>query len=212
MIYQQLIEDNFRSSIQLMEAALTACRAPLAAAIRKAIGLIEKGGTLYFAGNGGSAADANHIASELIGAFEHYNTPLPACSFTTDVATLTSVANDFSFDRIFLQQVQALVRPNDQLWVISTSGESTNLFHAAAWAREKKISTVGLLGKHGGKLANQVDYPIIVPGNNTQRIQEVHILVLHTLASALKRHFPNGVGIIDASDLPEAEVSESPAD
>jgi D-sedoheptulose 7-phosphate isomerase len=114
-------------------------------------------------------------------------------AFTTDVAILTSVANDFSFNRVFLQQVQALVRPGDQIWLVSTSGESVNLFHVAAWAREKKISTVGLLGKKGGKVASQVNYPIVVPGDNTQRIQEVHIVMLHTLASVLKRHFPEGV-------------------
>ncbi len=194
-VYDQLIEDSFRASTSHIEAALTACRGPIAAAIRKAISVIENGGTLYFAGNGGSAADANHIASELVGAYEHYTAPLPAISFTTDVATLTSVANDFSFDRIFLQQVRGLVRPGDQLWAISTSGESMNLFHAAAWAREQGISTVGLLGRNGGRIAGQVDFPIVVPGDNTQRIQEVHILILHTLASALKHQFPNGVGV-----------------
>ena len=164
-----------------------------ASAIEKAISVYENGGTLFFAGNGGSAADANHIASELVGAFEDIDTPLPALSFTTDVATLTSVANDFSFDRIFLQQVRAVVRPQDQLWVISTSGKSMNLYHAASWARENGISTVGLLGKDGGMIAEKVDFPIVVPGNNTQRIQEVHILILHTLASALKRNFPDGI-------------------
>lgn len=176
-----------------MQASLAACREPLSGAIQKAIGIYEGGGTLFFAGNGGSAADANHIASELVGAFEEITTPLPALSFTTDVATLTSIANDFSFDRIFLQQVQAVVRPGDQLWVISTSGKSMNLFHAASWAREQGISTVGLLGKDGGVIADQVDFPIIVPADSTQRIQEVHILVLHTLASVLKRHFAEGV-------------------
>jgi len=196
MEYQQLLEENFRSSVEHIEAALIACRAPMASAIRKAISLMENGGTLYFAGNGGSAADANHVASELVGAYEHYTAPLPAVSFTTDVATLTSVANDFSFDRVFLQQVRALVRRGDMLWVISTSGDSMNLFYAAAWAREQKICTVGLLGRHGGKIKGQVDYPIVVPGDNTQRIQEVHILILHTLASALKRRFPDGAPML----------------
>lgn len=193
MEYQQLIEETFRSSVEHFETALTTCRSPLAGAIRKAISLMERGGTLYFAGNGGSAADASHVASELVGAFEHYAAPLPAVALTTDTAILTSVGNDFSFDRIFLQQVRAVVKPGDQLWVISTSGNSMNLFYAAAWAREQKISTVGLLGRHGGKIQNQVDYPIVVPGDNTQRIQEVHILVLHILASALKRRFPEGI-------------------
>lgn len=193
MEYQRLIEENFRSSIGHMEAALTACQGPLASAIRKAIAILEAGGTLYFAGNGGSAADASHIAAELIGSFEHYTAPLPAVSLSTDTSVLTSIGNDFSFDRVFLQQTRALVRPGDQLWLISTSGESMNLFHAAAWAREKKISTVGLLGKWGGRVASQVDYPVIVPGESAQRIQEIHIVILHILASALKRKFPDGI-------------------
>ncbi len=213
MEYQQLIEDMFRSSIAHTEAALTACWPPLSGAIRKSIALIEQGGTLYFAGNGGSAADASHVAAELVGSFEHYSAPLPAVSLTTDTAVLTSVANDFSFDRIFLQQVRALVRPDDQLWLISTSGESMNLFYAAAWAREQEISTVGLLGKHGGRIASQVSYPIIVPGNSTQRIQEVHILILHTLASALKQRFPNGApraGNVEGPGLSEEDsIDES---
>lgn len=193
MTNYDMIEEIFKSSMDYIEDSLSKCAVSLDEAIEKSIAIYEGGGTIFFAGNGGSAADANHIASELVGAFEEITTPLPAVSFTTDVATLTSVANDFSFDRIFLQQVQAIVRPGDQLWAISTSGQSMNLFHATAWTREQGISTVGLLGKDGGKIAGQVDIPIVVPGENTQRIQEVHILILHTLASALKRRFPNGI-------------------
>jgi D-sedoheptulose 7-phosphate isomerase len=193
MQYEDLIEETFLSCKAYVESALPACRAMLAEAIGKSISILESGGTLYFAGNGGSAADCSHIASELVGAFEKIATPLPAIAFTTDVAILTSVANDFSFDRVFLQQVQALVRPSDQLWLLSTSGESGNLLRAAIWAREHGISTVGLLGKNGGKLASQVDFPVIVPGDNTQRIQEVHILMLHTLAAALKHRFAQGI-------------------
>jgi D-sedoheptulose 7-phosphate isomerase len=215
MEYQQLIEDTFRSSVEHIETALTACRSPLAGAIRKAITLVERGGTLFFAGNGGSAADASHAASELIGSFEHYTAPIPALALTTDTAIITSIANDFSFDHVFLQQVRALVKPGDQLWVISTSGHSMNLFYAAAWAREQKVSTVGLLGRRGGRILNQVDYPIVIPGDNTQRIQEVHILILHTLASALKRKFPEGVNLPTesiASEAPETTETSKESD
>lgn len=193
MEYYDLIEDIFRSSVTHIETALSACRTPLAAALRKSSSIIEHGGTLYFAGNGGSAADASHAASELVGAFENYTAPLPAISLSSDISLITSVGNDFSFEKIFLQQVRALVKRNDLLWLISTSGNSMNLFHAAAWARENKVSTVGLLGRKGGRLATQVDYPLIVPGDNTQRIQEVHTIILHILASALKRAFPDGI-------------------
>lgn len=197
MPYEEIIREQFSSSISTIEASLAACTEPLKGAIAKAAEVMQDGGTLFFAGNGGSAADANHIASELVGAFEECAAPLPAISFTTDVPTLTSVANDFSFERVFLQQVRALMHPGDQLWAISTSGRSMNLFHAVAWAREQGISTVGLLGRDGGSIAAQVDFPIVVPGDNTQRIQEVHILLLHILASALKRRFPEGVRVSD---------------
>ena len=193
MQIDQLIETNFKACTTYVEAALVACRGVIIQAIEESARLIENGGTLYFAGNGGSASDCSHVASELVGAFEQIASPLPAVAFTTDVAILTSVANDFSFNSIFLQQVRALMHKGDQLWLVSTSGESMNLFYAAAWAREQGISTVGLLGKGGGKLSTQVDFPIVVPGENTQRIQEVHILILHTLASALKHRFPYGV-------------------
>lgn len=202
MEYQDLIEETFRSSINHMEAALTACQDPFASAIHKAVTIIENGGTLFFAGNGGSAADACHIASELVGAYEHYTAPLPAISLVTDISSLTSISNDFSFERTILQQARALVRPRDQIWLISTSGESMNLFHTAAWARDRKISTVALLGKRGGRIASQVDYPIVVPGENTQRIQEVHEVLLHILASALKRRFPEGLPWQSAKQQP----------
>ena len=193
MDYSQLIDDTFSSCRACIENALNMCMEALPSAIDESVRALENGGTLYFAGNGGSAADCSHIASELVGAFESCVAPLPAVAITTDTAILTSVGNDFSFDTIFLRQVQALARPTDLLWLISTSGESTNLVLAAEWAGQHQVKTIGLLGKTGGKVASLVDIPIIVPGDNTQRIQEVHILILHILASALKRRFPDGV-------------------
>ena len=193
MAYRELIEQNFSDSLKAISDSLDGIAPSLEAAIESAIRSYENGGTLFFAGNGGSAADACHIASELVGSFENYSAPLPAISLATDVAILTSVANDYSFENIFLQQAKALARPGDQIWLISTSGESANVLEVAKWARDAGIATVGLLGKGGGTMASQVDIPIVVTGENPQRIQEVHILVLHTLASALKRKFPNGI-------------------
>ncbi|MFH1676050.1 MAG: SIS domain-containing protein, partial [bacterium] len=106
---------------------------------------------------------------------------------------MTSIANDLSFDKVFLQQARGLLRPGDLFWVISTSGNSKNLTEAVEWANKNGISTVGLLGKDGGRLAPIVEIPIIVQGENTQRIQEVHIIVLHILASALKTRYKNGL-------------------
>jgi D-sedoheptulose 7-phosphate isomerase len=193
MDYSPMIDETFRSCQAYVEQALNACRTDLVRAIEESIASLGYGGTLFFAGNGGSAADCSHIASELVGSFESITAPLPAISLTTDVAILTSVGNDYSFNSIFIQQVKALVKPNDLLWAISTSGESANLLLACEWAKTRKIKTIGLLGKNGGKLSSIVDSSIIVPGDNTQRIQEVHILILHILASALKRKFPDGI-------------------
>ncbi len=188
-----LIETNFRSCGQYIQSALAQCGPALAAAMEKSISVVESGGTLFFAGNGGSAADCSHVVGELVGAFETCRTPLPAIALTTDTTVLTSVANDFFFDRVFIQQAEALVRPGDMLWLVSTSGESANLLLVASWAKDKGIATAGLTGKSGGGLALAVDYPIVAPGDNTQRIQEVHILMLHTLASALKHRFADGI-------------------
>lgn len=193
MSYTDLIRSNFEASSELIIRSIAACSDSLENAINVSIKAYESGGTLFFAGNGGSAADACHIASELVGSFESNDAPLPAISLATDVAILTSVANDFSFQSIFLQQARAMAKRGDLIWLISTSGQSDNIFQVAAWAREKGIGTVGLLGRDGGRIASQVEIPIIVPGKNTQRIQEVHILILHTLASALKARFPEGI-------------------
>ncbi|HEX9746188.1 MAG TPA: SIS domain-containing protein [bacterium] len=193
MKFEELIRANFTGSAEAINVAYENCAEKLGDAIEASIGIYENHGTIFFAGNGGSAADACHIASELVGAFEDIQAPLPALSFATDVAILTSVSNDYSFTNIFTQQAKALMKKGDQLWVISTSGNSPNILDTARWAKSEGINTVGLLGRDGGKVAESVDIAIIVPSENTQRIQEVQILILHTLASALKRKFPDGL-------------------
>ena len=142
---------------------------------------IKKGGKILFCGNGGSAADAQHLAAEfLIRLRPHVNRkPIPAISLAQDTSTLTACGNDYSFDDIFLRPFQALAKKNDILICISTSGNSKNILKVLKYARSKKISTMGFLGGTGGKCKNFCDIKLMVPSDNTARIQECHIFLAH---------------------------------
>jgi len=134
---------------------------------------------LMLCGNGGSAADAQHIAAEFVNRFEIERPPLPAIALTTDTSAITSIGNDYSFKDIFLKQVKAIGKEGDILLAISTSGCSENVVRAVKYARDHSIFTAGLLGKDGGKLLDLLDLPIVVNSFNTARVQEVHIIALH---------------------------------
>ncbi|MDH5256792.1 MAG: SIS domain-containing protein [Gammaproteobacteria bacterium] len=130
-------------------------------------------------GNGGSASDAQHFASELTGRFEMDRRGYPAFSLTTDTSALTAIGNDYGFNRVFARQLESIGQENDVLLVISTSGNSENLLETVSQAKKQNIKTIGLLGRDGGKLGQLVDVPIIVNGSRTSRIQEAHIFILH---------------------------------
>ncbi len=147
---------------------------------------LEKGGTLYACGNGGSAADAQHFTSEFTGRFEQDRAGFSAVALTTDSSALTAIANDYGFERIFARQIESLGRAGDVLVLISTSGNSANLSAACAQARSQGMVTVGLLGRDGGELAGQVDLPLVVAGERTSRIQEAHIFLLHAICAAFE--------------------------
>lgn len=140
---------------------------------------LPAGNKIMFCGNGGSAADAQHLATELVVKLHHDRRPLPALALTTDTSILTAAGNDFGFREIFSRQVLALGAQGDVLVGISTSGNSENVRAAVAAARSKNMITIGLLGKDGGALAGEVDHPVIVPEHDTQRIQECHLLIGH---------------------------------
>lgn len=171
-------------STQLEEliATLEACR-PLAPVIDATGRLIREAVTtgrhLYTAGNGGSAADALHLAEELIGRFDKDRRPLPAMALCADATSLTCIANDYGFEQIYARQVEALGRPGDVLVVFSTSGKSPNLLAALRAARARGVVTIGVLGKGGGPARDLVDHALIVPSAATARIQEVHTFILH---------------------------------
>ncbi len=155
-------------------------------AIDACVQSLQKGGKLMLCGNGGSAADSQHLAAEFTGRFIKDRPPIAAVALSTDTSALTCIANDYSFNEIFARQVQALGKAGDCLIAISTSGNSGNVLAAVAAAKSLGISTIGLLGRDGGKLKAQCDIAIVVPSQVTARIQEAHILIGHSLCGAVE--------------------------
>ena len=146
---------------------------------------LEKGHKLLICGNGGSAADSQHFAAEIVGRFEKERKGFPAIALTTDTSALTAIGNDYGFENVFSRQVEALGKKGDILIGISTSGNSENIIKAVEKAKELNLFTVGFLGKDGGKLKNLVDKAFIVRHNSTARIQEVHLTLEHTICKII---------------------------
>jgi D-sedoheptulose 7-phosphate isomerase len=155
-------------------------------AIDACVQSLQKGGKLMLCGNGGSAADSQHLAAEFTGRFSKDRPPIAAVALSTDTSALTCIGNDYSFNDIFARQVLALGKAGDCLIAISTSGNSGNVLAAVAAAKSLGISTIGLLGRDGGKLKAQCDVSIVVPSQVTARIQEAHILIGHSLCGAVE--------------------------
>jgi D-sedoheptulose 7-phosphate isomerase len=152
---------------------------------------LKNGKKILICGNGGSAADSQHFAAELIGRFEKERDSIPAIALTTDTSILTALGNDYGYDAIFEKQVKGLGHQGDILIAISTSGSSHNVFKAIGKARSIGLKTIGLLGKNGGTIGKIVDIPVIIPSYITARTQEVHIFVLHYWAAVIERElFP----------------------
>lgn len=147
---------------------------------------LSKGRKIFFMGNGGSAADSQHLAAELVGRFKKERHGLPAVALTTDTSILTAVGNDYGFEEIFFRQVQALVSKGDVVVGISTSGNSPNVVKAVEWARKKGAVTVGLTGRTGGRLNEVCHLCIKVPSDDAARIQEAHILIGHILCQLIE--------------------------
>jgi D-sedoheptulose 7-phosphate isomerase len=147
---------------------------------------LKSGGKILFCGNGGSAADAQHLAAEFVGRFVRERCGLPSIALTTDSSILTAVGNDYGFDRVFSRQVEALGCLNDIVVGITTSGNSPNVILAMKEAAGKGLKTIGLAGKDGGALKSCVTVPIVVPENNTARVQECHIAIGHLLCELVE--------------------------
>lgn len=165
--------------IDVIQRLSLECRTAIADSAELICGTIESGGKLLICGNGGSAADAQHIAAELSGRYECDRRALPAIALTTDTSALTAVSNDFGFDRVFARQIEALARKGDCVLAISTSGNSPNIIAAVMEARRIGCSIVGLTGAAGKKLAGLCDAVVMVPSERTARIQEAHITIAH---------------------------------
>ena len=150
---------------------------------------LKNGRKILFMGNGGSAADAQHIAAELVGRFSKERRGLPAIALTTDTSILTSIGNDYAFDYIFARQIEVLANADDLVIGISTSGNSANVLEALKVAKSIGCHTAALLGKDGGKIKDVVDLPLIVPSDNTARIQEAHILIGHIMCEIVDQCF-----------------------
>jgi D-sedoheptulose 7-phosphate isomerase len=182
------IAGHFAASAELKRAAAAELAAPIARAIEVMAAALRAGGKIMACGNGGSAADAQHFAAELVNRFEMERPPLAALALTTDGSTLTSVANDYRFEDVFSKQVHALGRAGDVLFAISTSGNSANVLAAIQAAHERGIAVVALTGNGGGKIGSllgPVDTHVCVPHGRTTRIQEVHLLTLHCLCDGI---------------------------
>jgi D-sedoheptulose 7-phosphate isomerase len=184
----QRIRQHFADSAQLKLDAAEALAPAIAAAAQILTECLLADGKILACGNGGSAADAQHFAAEMVGRFERERPELPAISLSTDTSILTAVANDYSYEQVFAKQVRALGAKGDVLLAISTSGNSGNVIAAINAAREREMNVVALTGKGGGRmneLLGDGDSHLCVPHDRTARIQEVHLLIIHCLCDAI---------------------------
>lgn len=188
IMVQQRIQQQFFDSADLKYAAAEPLSKSIAEAVDAVMGSITGGGKVMACGNGGSAADAQHFAAELVGRFERERPGLAAIALTTDTSILTAIGNDYDFASIYSKQVQALGQPGDVLIAISTSGNSANVLAAIEAAHAREMTVVALTGRTGGRLRallSDTDVLIAVPHDRTARIQEVHLLSLHCLCDAI---------------------------
>lgn len=184
----QRIQGHFLESAELKKKAAVELAEPIARAADLMYNSLTQGNKILACGNGGSAADCQHFAAELVGRFERERMPLPAMALTTDSSIMTAVGNDYSFQDVFTKQVQAFGQPGDVLLAISTSGNSGNVIAAIEAAHEREMSVVALTGKGGGKIKQMLtenDVEICVPHDRTARIQEVHLLAIHSICDGI---------------------------
>ena len=182
------VKSIFDSSIKVKREAKDQLSTPITAAIETMVAALKKGHKILSCGNGGSAADAQHFAAELVCRFEKERPALAAIALTVDTSALTAISNDYHYDEIFARQVDALAKPDDILLAISTSGFSPNVVRAIEQAHKNKMTVVALTGRDGGKVAkilNHKDVEIRVASESTARIQEVHLLTIHCLCDQI---------------------------
>jgi D-sedoheptulose 7-phosphate isomerase len=184
---QRLIEEAFADTIAAHGRALRENQATLLTAAAALVAALGAGSKVLVCGNGGSAADSQHFAAELVGRFARERRAWPALALSTDTSVLTALGNDYGFDGVFARQVEAHGEAGDVLVGISTSGDSANVIRAMEAARARGLVTIGLTGRDGGALGRLADHHLNVPSSSTARIQEVHIALLHVLCELVER-------------------------
>ena len=187
---EAIIRESIKSSI-LVHERLFDIAGDISRASELMVKCIIGGNKVIFAGNGGSAADSQHLAAELVNRFRMERRPMAGLALTTDTSVITSIGNDYSFDDIFTKQLKALGQKGDVFLAISTSGKSRNILNALRVARDMEIGSIGLTGKGGGSMKDLVDVLIDVPSTDTARIQEAHILIGHILCEVVEREMVN---------------------
>lgn len=187
MTYGDLIDENFASLASLLIAFPKEDRQTLESEARRIAEVIRNGGTIFWCGNGGSAADAQHLSAELIGRFVNNRMPLSSASLNSDISAITCIANDFGYETIFERQLEGLASKGDYLVAISTSGKSRNILRVLSKARSLGVRTLSLLGKGGGNALQISDSSILVASDATARIQEMHKIIGHTVCQIVER-------------------------
>ena len=180
------IADIINESIFVKENTLQSQLKTIVAIGKAMVFCLKKGGKVIFLGNGGSAADSQHLAAELIGRFQKNRRALAAIALTTNTSIITSLANDFGFEKVFAKQIEGLGRKNDLVVAISTSGNSANVIAAVKQSKNMGLKTIVFTGGDGGKLANMADICLLIPSHNTARIQEAHITVGHAVCQLVE--------------------------
>jgi D-sedoheptulose 7-phosphate isomerase len=186
------IREELAAHVDLVRKVSDGMAADIAALAELFLATVSGGGKILFCGNGGSAADAQHLAAEYVVRFSRARKAVAALALTTDTSVLTAVGNDLGFDRVFERQVEALGRPGDLLMIQSTSGASKNLLLAVEAARVIGVRTAALLARDGGALRDRVDLALVVPTSSTARAQEVHMIIGHLVCELVDRELPGG--------------------
>ena len=188
---RSIIEFEFSEHLKTSQATLECIATPLEVAASLCIDGLRNGGKILIFGNGGSAADAQHIAAELVGRYKVERKGLPAIALTTDTSALTSIGNDYGYSHVFDRQVEALANKGDVVIGISTGGSSVNVISALSLAKELGCKTIGFSGRDGGEMNTLCDVNLVVPAEDTPRIQEMHIVIGHTICHLIDQAFVN---------------------
>lgn len=186
---QEVIKKEFEEHFNIVEKVMESMVEPLEIASKLIVNTLKNGNKILLFGNGGSAADAQHIAAELTNRYKTTRKALPAIALTTDVSAITSISNDYGYEKVFARQIEALASKDDLVIAISTSGTSPNIIEALKVAKQCDCKIIGLSGNNGGNMNNYCDINLVVPSTDTPRIQEMHILFGHIICHIIDNEF-----------------------